>query len=97
MVLFKSYLCFVDCNQLRCFVEVSKSVAESSEIQLSDLCEIGVAFTPLIYDLPENTGLDKFHTKCKSVLNSLKRHGNLSNTMVNFIILFGYSTSVVWQ
>ena len=76
---------FIDCNHLKCFVEVSKSIAKNStEIShLSKLSEIGVKFTTFIYNLPENTGFDEFHSICKSVLATLKQHTYLTNHMVN--------------
>ena len=76
-----------DCTHLKCFVEVNKSIIKKypETTLLSNLHEIGVEFDALIYNLPENTGYNEFHTKCKLVLDALNRHSYLTNTMVSFI------------
>ena len=75
-----------DCGHLKCFVEVNKSTAikYAETTLLSNLLEIGVQFAALIYNLPENTGYNEFHTKCKSVLDALNRHSYLTNIMVSY-------------
>jgi len=79
---------FADCNHLKCFVDVGKSIAKNSSegTHLSNLYDIGVKFDTLIYHLPENTGFDEFHSKCKSVLGTLKEYSYLTNIMVSFIM-----------
>ena len=50
---------------------------------LTNLCDVGVNLAALIYDLPEDTGFDKFHSKCKSVLYVLKQNLYLTNSLVS--------------
>ena len=49
---------------------------------MTNLEDVGVGFASLLYDLPENTGFDDFHTKCELVLDALRRRSYLTNNMV---------------
>ena len=78
------FWCLIDIKHLKCFVEVSKCTAESNERELlSTLYAVGENFATLIYDLPVTIKFDKFHEKCKSVLNVLKRRSYLIEHLVS--------------
>ena len=86
----------VDCDHLKCFVEVNKSIAENvaEKMLLSNLYEIGVKFAALIYNLPENTGYNEFHSKCKSVFDALNQRSCLTGYMVRkYYNLFRHSNT----
>ena len=79
---------FADCGHLNCFVKVAKSSVEKyiEETQLSNLYDIGMKFAAFIYDVSENTGYSEFYSKCKSVLDTLKKHPYLINNLVNTLL-----------
>ena len=79
-----------DCDHLKCFVEVGQTIAKNSTEQhlLSTLQDVGIGFASLFYDLPENTGFDDFHIKCKSVLNALRQRSYLNNNMVRSYLIW---------
>ena len=87
-LLFFNFL--TDYDHLECFVEVGKSTAKDSSEKgmLTNLYDVGKELAPLIFNLPEDTGFDEFHSKCKSVLGALKRCSNLTNNVV--IICYVY-------
>ena len=79
---------FIDYDHLKCFVKVSKSIAENDDDinNLSHLCEISQKFSALIYNLPESAGFGELYSRCKSVLDKLQQSSNLINHMVNYVL-----------
>ena len=83
------FMYFIDHDHLKCFVNICKSIAEGHAVRnaLSNLYEVGMKFSILIYNLPESTGFNDFFSKCKSLLETLKQQSNLTIMMVKLIVI----------
>ena len=64
---------------------------------LSNLHEIGVMLSAFIYDIPENAGYGEFYSKCKSVLDTLKKHSLLIDKLVKSYNLFRHFKCCIYK